>query len=165
VLQLAGITAPRSKTFDEAKAELADSLKHERAQEAINLKATDVRNKIDAAVKGGKSFADAAQEAGAKAEDFPAFSAREPKVEPANSGEIMQTAAELNVGQVSTAVPTADGSVIVYVAKRLPIDENQFKAEKGHIAEGIANFQRVTLFQQWLHLRRAAANLVTTFRG
>jgi peptidyl-prolyl cis-trans isomerase D len=165
VLQLAGITPPRPLTFDEAKANLADALKHERAQEALNLKATDVRNKIEADLKAGKSFADAAQAQGVKAEDFPAFSPKEPKTEPANSGEIMQTATELKEGQVSTAVPTADGSLIVYVTKRLPIDEEQLKKDRANVVEAISNGQRAALFQEWLKLRRAAAQLQTTFHG
>ncbi len=79
-------------------------------------------------------------------------------MEPANSGEIMQTASELNEGQLSTVVPTPDGSVIVYVTKRLPIDDNQLKAEKGRLAEALSNFQRMALFQEWLKLRRASSN-------
>lgn len=165
VLQLAGITAPRPLTYEEAKANLTDTLKHERAQEALNLKAADVRNKIEADVKAGKSFADAATAQGVKAEDFPAFSAKEPKVEPANSGEIMQTASELNEGQISAPVPTPDGTVVVYVSKRLPIDENELKAQKTQIAQGISQYQAASLFQEWLKLRRAAAQLSTSFHG
>lgn len=165
VLQLAGITQPRPLTFDEAKAALADTMKHERAQEALNLKATEVRNKIETELKGGKTFAAAAEANGVKAEDFPAFSPKEPKVEPANSGEIMQTASELNEGQLSTVVPTSDGSVIVYVTKRLPIDETKLKADRNQLADALGNAQRASLFQQWLRLRRAAAQLQTSFRG
>ena len=165
VLQLAGVTAPRPLTFDEAKGTLAESMKRERAQEALNLKATEVRNKIETEIKGGKTFAAAAEAAGVKAEDFPAFSPKEPKVEPANSGEIMQTASELNEGQLSTVVPTSDGSVIVFVTKRLPIDENKLKTDRGQLADALGNAQRTMLFQQWLRLRRAAAQLQTSFHG
>jgi hypothetical protein len=165
ILQLTGITPPRPLTFDEAKGTLAETMKRERAQEALNLKATEVRNKIETEIKAGKTFAAAAEASGVKAEDFPAFSPKEPKVEPANSGEIMQTASELNEGQLSTGVPSSDGSVIVYVTKRLPIDENKLKADRGQIAEALSNAQRTTLFQQWLRLRRAAAQLQTSFHG
>ena len=165
VLQLANITPPRPLTFEEAKADLADSLKHERAQEALNLKAAEVRNKIEAAMKGGKTFAAAAQELGVKVEDFPAFSQTEPKMDAPNAMEVMQTASELNEGQLSTVVPGADGSLIVYVSKRLPIDENKLKADKNLFAERLAQFQRAALFQQWLKLRRAAAQLQTSFHA
>ena len=61
--------------------------------------------------------------------------------------------------------PTADGSVLVYVTKRLPIDENQLKTDSGQIAEGLAHVQQAALFQQWLKLRRAAAQLETNYRS
>jgi hypothetical protein len=161
VLQLAGITPPRELTLDEAKGELTTTLKHERAQEAMNLKATDVRNKIEAEIKAGKTFAAAAEAAGAKAEDIPAFSPKEP----GKAGEIMQVTAEMNEGDLSKAVPESDSCLIVYVAKRLPIDEKQLEAEKGKLAEGLTEFQRAALFQEWLKLRRAAAQLKTAFRA
>ena len=89
MLQLEKINPTRPLTFEEAKASLTDTLKHERAQEALNLKAADVRNKIEAEMKGGKTFAEAAEAAQAvKAEDFPAFSAKEPGRYAA--GEIVQ---------------------------------------------------------------------------
>lgn len=165
VLQLANVTPPRPLTFEEAKADLTDSLKHERAQEALNLKAAEVHNKIEAAMKAGKTFAAAAQELGVKVEDFPAFSRREPKMDAPNAMEVMQTASEMNEGQLSAVTPSADGSLIVYVTKRLPIDEDKLKAEKAQIVEGITEFQQLALFQQWLKLRRAAAQLQTSFRA
>lgn len=165
VLQLVNVTPPRPLTFEEAKAELADTLKHERAQEALNVKASDVRNKIEAAVKAGKTFAAAAQELGVKAEDFPAFSPKEPKMDAPNAQEVMQATADLGEGQVSPVEPSSDGSLIVYVAKREPIDENKLKADKGQLAESLSEFQRAALFQQWLKLRRASAQLQTSFRG
>lgn len=165
ILQLTGITPPRPLTFDEAKGTIAETMKRERAQEALNLKATEVRNKIETEIKGGKTFAAAAEAAGVKAEDFPAFSPKEPKREAPNASEIMQTAAELSEGQLSTAVPSSDGSVIVYVTKRLPIDESKLKTDRGQLAEALGNAQQAALFQQWLRLRRAAAQLQTAFHG
>lgn len=165
VLQLAEVKAQRPLTFEEAKNRLTDDLKRERAQEALTLKGTEIRNKIDADLKAGKSFADAAAAAGAKAEDFPAFSRREPQFTAPNSGEVMQTAIEMNVGQLSNFVPGSDGGVIVYVKQRPPVDEEKFKAEKAQIAEGVAEFQKNALFQQWLKLRREAANLQTNVRS
>ncbi len=165
VIQLAGIIPARPLTFDEAKAQLTDSLKRERAQEALTLKGTEIRNKTEAELKAGKSFADAAQAAGAKAESFPPFSRQEPQFEAPNSGEIMGTAVELNEGQLSSFVPTANGGVIVHVGKRPPVDDAKFQAEKARIIEGVADFKRTSLFQEWLKLRRTEAQLKLNTRG
>jgi hypothetical protein len=133
--------------------------------EALNLKATEIRNKIEAEIKAGKSFTDAATAAGAKAEKFPAFSREEPQMEPENSGEIMTLASELNVGQLSAPVPTPKGSVIVFVEKRLPIDEEKYKTAKVRFAELMTDFQEAVLFSEWLKLRRQASGLQTDFRS
>jgi peptidyl-prolyl cis-trans isomerase D len=163
VLQLDSIAPPRPLTFDEAKADLTESLKHDRAQEALNLKATEVRNKIQEAIKAGKTFAAAAQELGVKAEDLPMFSEKEPKVEGPDGSEIIQIASGVKEGEVSSASPSGDGSVIIYVAKRLPVDEKDFQTDKTMVAERLHFFQEITLFQEWLKLRRASAGLRTVF--
>jgi hypothetical protein len=165
IVQLAGITPPRPLTFDEAKGNLTDMLKHERAQEALNLKASEVRNKIEADIKAGKTFTEAAQSEGVKAEDFPPFSMKEAKRDLPDADEIMHSAMEMNEGQISSAMPTADGSIIIYVAKRLPVDENDIKTGQTAMAESISEAQRVSLFQEWLKLRRAAAQVNSNLRS
>ncbi len=165
VLQLATITDPRTLTFEEAKERLTVDLKRERAMEALNLKATEIRNKIEAEMKAGKSFADAVQAAGVKADKFPAFSRMEPQMDVENSGEIMTVASELPVGQLSPAVPTSNGSVIVFADNRQPLDEEKFKAEKARVAANIVEFQKAALFSEWLKQRRAAAQLVVHYQS
>lgn len=165
VLQLADITAPRPLTFEEAKNRLVDDLKRERANETLNLKAAEVRNKIDAELKAGKSFADAATAAGVKAEKFPTFSLRERQFTEPNSMEVTQAAPELKVGQISPFVPGADGGVIVHVDGRPPIDEASFAKDKADTLEGLENFERTSLFQQWLKQRREAAQLVMRYQS
>ena len=170
VVQLEDITPGRPLTFEESRARLADELKKERAQEAMNLKATEVRNKIAADMKAGKSFADAAQAAaGAKPEPFPAFSAEDIALgkfaDKPEASAVMQTAKSLNEGEMSTLIPTDKGGVIIHLDKREPIDEAKFKAEKPRMTEGVADIRATALFQEWLKLRRAAAQITGASRG
>jgi peptidylprolyl isomerase len=51
VLQLTGVTPARPLTIEEAKPKLEEALKKERVAEAAGLKATEIRNKIDAEIK------------------------------------------------------------------------------------------------------------------
>jgi peptidyl-prolyl cis-trans isomerase D len=170
VLHLEGITPGRPLTFEEAKDRLADELKHERAQEALNLKATEIKNKIAAEVKVGKSFADAAQAAGAgKVESFPAFSAEDTAMgkfaDQPDGVAVMQTAKLLNEGETSMLIPTEKGGLMIHLDKREPIDEVKFKAERPRVAEGVSDLRSSVLFQEWLKLRRAAAQLMGASRG
>jgi parvulin-like peptidyl-prolyl isomerase len=163
VLQLEKINPTRPLTFEEAKASLTDTLKHERAQEALNLKAADVRNKIAADLKAGKAFGESATAQGVKPEDFPAFSLKNPGTDTPDAREIMQVASDLATGELSTPMPTADGTVLVYVSKRLPVDEKEAKETKPEIVDNLVRRQQFALFQEWLKLRRAAAQVKVNY--
>jgi hypothetical protein len=167
ILQLADITPARPKAYEEAKGELETQLKNERAREAMNLKATEIRNKIDAELKAGKPFAEAAAAAGATVEAFPPFSFSEPEPKEPDAREIMTAAADLDEGQLSPFTPTqgspagpgTGGGVLVFLAKKQPIDETKFEQEKAQFAEQVIKSSRDALFREWLRLRRAEANV------
>ena len=162
VLLLTGITPPRPRTFDEVKAELTDTLKRERTNELLNTRVTEVRTKMDAELKAGKSFAEAAQAAGITAETLPAFSRSEPgDVKQPGAREIMSTASELSVGELSEAIPVEGGRLICRVEKRIPIDEEKFAKEKSSLAQRIAQSRSESAFRMWFAERMKAANLQT----
>lgn len=162
LLQLAEVLPSREKTFDEAKTALLEDLKSERAQEAMNLKATEVRNKIEADLKAGKSFADAATAAGMKADLFAPFSLSDPPMKERDGREVTITARDLNEGQISPFVPTGTGGgLLVYLAKKLPVDEKQFEESKAELADQVARGKSEGAFSEWFKQRRAAANIVS----
>jgi peptidyl-prolyl cis-trans isomerase D len=165
VLQLAGIAPPHPLTFDEAKAQLVEQLKRERAQEALDLKAKEIRNKIEAEIKTGKTFADAAQAAGAKAETFPPFSRAEPAFAQPDAREVMSAAFEMKEGDLGPFTPTMSGGLIIHLDKRPPVDDSKFAAQKDFIADSIVRFQSEVLFAEWLKQRRAEAHIMVPKRG
>lgn len=165
LLQLAEVTPAREKTFDEARAELTDTLKGDRANETMTLKAADVRTKIEADLKAGKNFAEAATAAGVKAEMLPAVSLADPSANSKNIREVAITARDLQPGQVSAFVPTMGGGssvggILVYLEKILPIDEKAFTDSKETIADEISRAMHDGIFRQWFSARRAAANVL-----
>ena len=165
VIQLAGVTEPRPLTFDEAKAQLTEQLKGERAQEALGLKAAEIRNKIVADLKAGKPFAEAAQAAGATVETFPVFSQSEPNRALPDAREVMTATLDLKEGELSPFTPSAAGGFLVHVAKHLPADDAKFAADKPMISESMTRLTRSVLFSEWLKLRRAEAQIQTTGRS
>ena len=165
VLQLTGVTAARPLTFDEAKAQLVEQLKRERAQEALNLKAAEIRNKIVPALQAGKTFAEAAQAAGATVETFPVFSQSEPNRALPDAGEVMSATADLKDGELSPFTPSATGGFLVHVDKRVPADDAKFATDKTMIADSMARQTRSVLFSEWLKLRRAEAHIMTHAGG
>jgi hypothetical protein len=125
----------------------------------MNLKATEIRNKVEADLKAGKSFADVVQAAGAKAEPFPPFSFSEPKLDQPDGREIMMSSMDLPEGQLSQPVPLPSGVVLVHVDKRQPIDETKFEKEKATVADSVARSRSDALLREWLKLRRNEAGV------
>lgn len=160
ILHLVSTTPSRALTFDEAKPQLLEALKKERAQEALTLKAADLRSKILADVKSGKTFADAAKAHGLTPQSLPPFSSAAPLGEkPPEAPMIMSTAFELKEGQLSEFVPTSEGGFLVFVAKRLPVDEAQFASDRAKMLPRYEEVRRRVVFQEWLRLRKAEARI------
>jgi peptidyl-prolyl cis-trans isomerase D len=161
LLELTDIIPAREKTFDEAKTALIEDLKNERAREAMTLKATEVRNKIEADLKAGKSFADAATAAGVKAETFEPFSLADP-AKGKDGRSVAIAARDLNEGQISSFTPNATdgGGMLIYLAKKQPVDEKEFADSKDVLANQIATGKTEAIFHEWFKQRRAAANLL-----
>ena len=165
VVQLTGTTPARPLTFDEAKAQLAEQIKSERAREALDLKAKELRGKIAADLKAGKTLADAAHAAGAKAETFPAFSASEPNREQPDAREVMTATFDLKDGELSDFTPSPAGGFLLHIDKRTPADDAKFATDKTMIADNMMRLTRSTLFSEWLKLRRAEAHIQTPTRS
>ncbi len=165
VIQLTGITPARPLTFDEAKAQLAAQLKRERAKESLDLKAADFHNKIAADLKAGKTFAEAAQAAGATVEAFPGFAQSEPNTTLPDAREVMGATFDLKDGELSAFTPTATGGFLVHVDKRTPADDAKFATDKAMITKSMAGTTRSALFSEWLKQRRAEAHIMEPRRG
>ena len=162
VLQLTGVTPARPLTIEEAKPKLEEALKKERVAEAAGLKATEIRNKIDAEIKSGKTFAEAATTAGVPVEQFPPFSfTKLPKLDSPGAMDILRGSAGLETGQLSEVIPETDGRLILHIDKRQPVDDAAFEKEKPMLVENISRGLRESAFEVWLAERRKLANVVT----
>ncbi|MDB6152267.1 MAG: hypothetical protein JWL90_720 [Chthoniobacteraceae bacterium] len=162
VLQLAGVTPARPLAFEEAKADLTKQLTDERSQEALNLKAAELRGKLETELKAGKSFADAATAVGVKVETLAPFSAVEPpKGDDPDTRMLTGEAFELGAGELSSPIPTGTGVVLLHVDKRLPADEQKFDQEKTMLSQAIARNKRESAFALWFKDRRALAKVAT----
>ena len=160
VLHLSGTTPGRPMTIDEARPQIIASLKDERTRAAVAARAEEVRTKIAEGLKAGKSFADAAKEAGQTAQDLPGFSLAEPPPAnaPADLSEIVQASTELSIGDLSKFLPSADGGALVFVRGRSGVDEAQFNARKDILASQIRRQKIRTSFEEWLRSAKQAAD-------
>ncbi len=159
ILQLEDIVPSRPLTFDEARPQIIDQIKNSRAQEQLSTKAAEIRTKIQADMKAGKSFADAAALAGQKPGKYPPFSLSDPNFEATDSREVMTKSLELGEGQLSDFVPTQDGGVLVFLEKREPIDEAKFEKDKVLALPQFAQQKQTVVFLEWLRKQRENAKI------
>ena len=159
VLELSGVEASEPLDFEAAKAQVVADLKRERGREAMDLKAAEIRGKLEAALKDGKSFAEATEAADVKAEDFPQFSASEPNFEQPDAREVMMAAFELETGSLSEPISTATGVDLVFLKDREPVDEETFAKQELTMRDAAKRQKQELFFHEWLRLRRAAADV------
>lgn len=153
-----GITEPKQKTFDECKAIVTGQLQSEKADEAMRKKGEELQKKIVEATKAGKSFAEACEAAGVKAEIVPAFSQKKPAPGPL-AATIQQAAAKLAPGEVSEFITSTEGGLVVHLDNRPVIDEKDLVAESGAVANMKERYRTEMIFREWLKERRHAAGL------
>jgi peptidyl-prolyl cis-trans isomerase D len=171
ILHLTSVTAAKPLSLEEAKPKVVEALKKERLREMLASKASEARRQIEEKIKTGVAAATAIQQANLKPETIPPFSLmdepavvapdakKEPKTETPDLPSIKNAAAELNPGEVSQFVPTADGGLIAVLEKREPIDEKQFAEKRASFDERLRGMMERVAFYEWLRARRDAAKL------
>ena len=150
---------PAQQELEEVKEDIVKTLTSEKEGNAASLAATEAKEKIDAALAAGKTFAEAAEEAGATATEIKMFSSGQNPVGVADGGQIKQTIASLKDGEVSTPVDTSTGALLVYLESReFPLDPENVEATKATIATALHDVEESTIFQNWFRLLKDKAN-------
>jgi len=160
VLHLAGSVPSRPLTFEEAKAQVIEQIRKDQAGQMMQTKANDVRNRIQAGLKAGKSFADAALAAGAQAETVPPFSLAEAsKLDVPDMQAIIRSSVGLGDGQISEFVATQAGGLFVYMNGHEAVGKDEVAVGEDSIRTQFARQKEVEAFVEWLRLRKETARL------
>jgi peptidyl-prolyl cis-trans isomerase D len=162
IMHLTQVIPSAQISLEQAKQGLVSQLKNERATEQIAAKAAVVRKSIEAAMKSGKSFADAAKAAGVAPVTVPAFSIAEVPEDGKVSRDVLAKIIETPAGRVSDFVPTREGGFLAFVEKRIPADEATLAKHHDYIATVLARARRELVFVEWLRQRRDEAKPETT---
>ena len=149
----------RVKTFEEAKEEVTKQWIDEKAKEALKTAAEDLKKKIEEAIKGGKSFADAAKDAGQTTSSIGPIRNGETPAGQSEASAIFTAAQYVNPGSLTDIVNTEKGAIIAVVDKReIEKDPNT----ESMIMGGVSRFQeqmRVMAFQSWLTERNTTSKV------
>jgi hypothetical protein len=171
LLHLVTVEPSRPLTKEEARPQIAETIKKQLVEQMIATKAAEIARKLREALKSGKAVQEAATEAGVKAEKLPAFALVDtppgatPSPTPAKKDEspdmqmIKQSASTLSPGDVSDYVSTPAGGLIVVLEKREKPGPAQFEKSRGIIEEQALTNAGQAVFYEWLRDRRRAAGV------
>jgi parvulin-like peptidyl-prolyl isomerase len=159
ILRLEKIEAARPLTLEEAKEQLNDSLKADKVRETLALKAADVRKKIEEALKAGKTFVQAAETTGYKAELPEAFSKSDSTLKGPESGLVQNALSDLKPGGTSQPLDGPEATLLVHLIGRQPIDSADFELKKKELTAMLQSQRADGLLSEWVDRKRAAAGL------
>jgi SurA N-terminal domain len=160
IARLDGQEASRAKTYEEAKAEARDQFINEKATAAMKASATESITKLKASLANGKSFADAAKEAGIhETKPFTAItktSTPDAATQPQNLFELAHT---LDPNTIADVIIQADRAFILYVAKREVVKEANADTRLDSEMSSITSGNESNAFSSWLAARTQAAKV------
>jgi peptidyl-prolyl cis-trans isomerase D len=157
VIKLTSIEASRPLTLLEAKDRIILAIKEEKAQAAIQARAKEVRAKIDADMRKGISFVQAAENAGYKAETPEPFSL----IDPGKNAQIAQFIARnrvrLDKNETSKLLQDQGEALIIHIINKEPIDEQKYADyKKSEYAEQNNRYEMIAI-REWLRVEQQRA--------
>ncbi len=157
VMKLTDIVASRPLTLVEAKDQIVAAIKEEKAQAAIQAKAKEVREKIDAETQKGVSFVQAAENAGYKPETPAPFAL----IDPGNNVDLARFIAmngvELDPKETSKLLQDQNSALIIHLISKEPIDEQKYaEFKKAEYGQQNSHYEKLAV-REWLRteLQRA----------
>ncbi len=165
VARLDGEEKSRPKTYEEAKDEARAQYIAEKAAEAMKTAAEEAVEKIKTALAAGKSFAEAAKEAGI--EETKAFTKvtsnyrPDPAFEPSN---LFEATRNVEPGNLAEIITEADRTFIVHVAKREVVKEADAATRLDAEVKSRASQNETLAFSAWIAARIEAAKVEQLYR-
>ncbi len=119
VARIDGEEKSRPKTYDEARADARAQYISEKAAEALKTAANEAATKIKTSLAAGKSFADAAKEAGiAETKSFTAITSTYRPDGASEPQNLFEASRNVDPGTVADIVTESERAFILHVAKR-----------------------------------------------
>jgi hypothetical protein len=118
-----------------------------------------VRKKVEESVKAGKTFAQAAEVAGVKAETLEPFSRSDSSLKGEDASLIQNGAADLKAGQTSNPVDGPSGTLLIHVLKRQDIDPADLEKQKASLVPMLETQRVDGLLAEWIDRQRSASGL------
>jgi len=166
VAHFEGEEKSRPKTYEEARVEARDNYIQENAIKAMKAATEEAVTKIKASLAAGKTFADAAKEAGITetkpfskiASTYRPDAASEPK-------NLFEATRNVDPGSVSDIITEKDRTFIAFVAKREVVKEENATAKIDTQVKSEASTVQLNAFDGWMAARIEDAKVEQLFKN
>ena len=151
VLALRERIQPRVPSFDESKAAVTAAARAAALAEALELKATTLREELEKSLAEKITFTDALAFHGLKPVTTGVFSAStgiESEGEDMNR-LLLSSVMTLNQGEISEPIPTENGYLLIHVAERKPGEAMSMEAIRTQLVDGIRRQSGRVIFDSW----------------
>jgi peptidyl-prolyl cis-trans isomerase D len=147
-------------SFEEAKEEVKEALRLQKAKELARQQATSFREKLSEilADRPNLGFREAAQELSLEVSQTPLFTRREYIPDIGLFEEFWQAAFSLSPGQISEVISTPRGYYILSLDEFIPVDEEKFLKEKTEFRDRLIERKKEERFSRFYANLRKQAN-------
>ena len=155
----------RAKTYEEARADARAQYISEKATEAMKAAAAEAVTKIKTSLAAGKSFSDAAKDAGIT--ETKAFSAITSTYKPDGASEpanLFEAARNVDSGAIAEVIAESDRAFILHVAKREVVKEPNAAARIDSEITARINENETIAFTSWITARTEAAKVEQLYK-
>jgi hypothetical protein len=153
-----GITPECQLELAEVADRIAALIGAEKAAKAAAAAATKAIEQIRSSMESGKSFADAAKQAGVKTQAFSQINPSDRRGTPEQQAFAAATLS-LKEGELGTLQPAPWGVFAAYLDKRAPLTDAQWNERRESLSKTLLTNEQELLFLEWLRSARAAAQI------
>jgi peptidyl-prolyl cis-trans isomerase D len=160
IARIDGEEKSRTKTYEEARDDVRAHYISAKALEAMKAAANDAATKIKASLAAGKSFTEAAKEAGlSEPKAFSAITSTSKPEEATQPKNLFTVARNVDPATLADVINEADRSFILYVAKREVIKKADAAANIDSEVASRASENETIAFMSWIAARTEAAKV------
>jgi len=165
IARLDGEEKSRPKTYEEARNDVRAQYISEKAAEAMKAAATAATEKIKASLTAGKSFADAAKDAGiAQVKEVSKVNSSyrpDAATEPKN---LFEAGRNVDPGALAEVIVEADRAFIFHVAKREVVKDPNAATRLDSEVSSLTRANETLAFTSWIATRTEAAKIEQLYR-
>lgn len=148
------VEEPKQQELAAVKDTVKETLVTQKAQEALTKAVNDARTALADGLKAGKKIADLAKEKNLTLSPVTDITVAEPAQDQANGYLIARQAQDVAAGDLSKAIDTDSGSLLVYVSAKELRKRDDSASLRDNLGNSRADQERTRLFDAWFNRRR-----------